>query len=174
MNRFWTRSAIVLTLLIIGSMAIHPPTILAKATKITFTGTTDLLTTTSFEFFNEGESGRRRANVGLQGAFNITASDSAFDVVGGTLVIPALHAHLDLFFQAQGPFHGSVTILDDDGSVIFEGSTTGTSIDGEANGKVVAQGRGRFEGMKLKYSFAEIGNTGAFKIEGTILVPASG
>jgi len=128
-------------------------TISPNANKVTVTGLDDLLNIDELTITPVGQSGRLKFEGQQHGAFNMSASDPAFDIVDGTL-IAGFHFNVDASLTGSG--QGWITVLDGDENVAWEGIWQGTSVNGVNEGEVVTQGRGGFEGMTLKWSFIEI------------------
>jgi hypothetical protein len=167
MKRIMTGSRIVLAVLIIGLMVSLPATIWAQAKQIEVEGLDDLLTYIWQEVTPLGESGRLLIDGQNQGNFEMWASDSDFDITGGTLI---LEYHINQDLNGNGTGHGPATILDGDGSTAWEGHWEGKWLDGSFECDAVTQGSGRFEGMTLKFHAIEIEPL-VYSFVGTILVP---
>jgi len=176
MKRIMKGSIIILCLLIVGLMISVQGTAWAEAEKIDVWGVDDLLTVNWSEVTFLGDSGRMLINGENQGEFNMYASDNDSDIiVGGTLII---EYHINQDLAGTGAGQGFVTILDDDGSIAWEGYWEGRATNGIFVGEIVTQGRGSFEGMKFNYSFFEVdpvtlepADTNNYYFEGTILNP---
>ena len=153
-------------------------TVSPNANKVTVTGLDDLLNIDRLTITPVGQSGRLKFEGQQHGAFNMTASDPAFDIVDGTLIVE-FHVNVDATNTGSGG--GKVTIEDGNGEVAWEGIWEGRSVNGVNDGEIVTQGRGDFERMTLKFSFIEIdplalpdiepadGDTNHFYFEGVIL-----